>query len=44
VTGTTWTGRAAIRAAFDNWRTSTADVGLLQDAVMDVRAGLLPAH
>jgi len=33
VTGTVWQGRAAIRAAFDNWRTTAADVRLLQEAV-----------
>ena len=41
VTGTSWAGRAAIRAAFDNWRTTLADVALLQDAVGDVRKRLL---
>ncbi|QKS28478.1 MAG: aspartate aminotransferase family protein [Candidatus Accumulibacter similis] len=36
VTGTVWQGRAAIRAAFDNWRTAPADVRLLQEAVAQV--------
>ena len=40
VTGTTWAGRAAIRAAFDNWQTTTADVAILKAAVIDVRARL----
>lgn len=33
VTGTIWNGRAAIRAAFDNWATTLDDVVILQDAV-----------
>lgn len=33
VTGTIWNGRAAIRAAFDNWQTTPDDVGRLQAAV-----------
>jgi glutamate/tyrosine decarboxylase-like PLP-dependent enzyme len=41
VTGTVWQGRAAIRAAFDNWRTTREDVELLQAAVEDVAATLL---
>ena len=36
VTGTVWHGRAAIRAAFDNWQTTSADVALLQAAVRAV--------
>ncbi|TLD43902.1 MAG: L-2,4-diaminobutyrate decarboxylase [Accumulibacter sp.] len=40
VTGTVWQGRAAIRAAFDNWRTTPADVRLLQEAVAQVGASL----
>ena len=40
VTGTVWQGRAAIRAAFDNWRTTAADVRLLQEAVAQVGASL----
>jgi glutamate/tyrosine decarboxylase-like PLP-dependent enzyme len=39
VSGTVWNGRAAIRAAFDNWATSAADVAILQDAVRDVARG-----
>jgi glutamate/tyrosine decarboxylase-like PLP-dependent enzyme len=33
VTGTTWRGRSAIRAAFDNWATGPGDVEILKDAV-----------
>ena len=33
VTGTVWRGRAAIRAAFDNWMTGTQDVEILKQAV-----------
>ena len=33
VTGTRWDGHAAIRAAFDNWSTSPADVTALQTAI-----------
>lgn len=40
VTGTVWRGRAAIRAAFDNWRTTPADVALLQAAVLDAAHAL----
>lgn len=36
VTGTVWNGRAAIRAAFDNWATTSADVAVLQDVVCEV--------
>jgi glutamate/tyrosine decarboxylase-like PLP-dependent enzyme len=36
VTGTTWNGRAALRAAFDNWATTFADVAVLQDVVREV--------
>ncbi len=35
VTGTIWNGRAAIRAAFDNWATTTEDVNILQQVVHD---------
>jgi glutamate/tyrosine decarboxylase-like PLP-dependent enzyme len=35
VTGTIWNGRAAIRAAFDNWATTLHDVEILQAAVRD---------
>jgi glutamate/tyrosine decarboxylase-like PLP-dependent enzyme len=34
VTGTSWGGRAAVRAAFDNWATGPADVEALQTAVV----------
>jgi glutamate/tyrosine decarboxylase-like PLP-dependent enzyme len=37
VTGTVWNGRAAIRAAFDNWATTQRDVDILQDAIRDQR-------
>jgi glutamate/tyrosine decarboxylase-like PLP-dependent enzyme len=33
VTATRWDGRAAIRAAFDNWATAAADVAALERAV-----------
>jgi glutamate/tyrosine decarboxylase-like PLP-dependent enzyme len=36
VSGTVWEGRPAIRAAFDNWATSAADVAILQAAVREV--------
>ncbi|MDJ0948793.1 MAG: pyridoxal-dependent decarboxylase [Alphaproteobacteria bacterium] len=36
VTGTVWRGRAAIRAAFDNWATGPADVEILQTAVAEI--------
>ena len=35
LTGTVWDGRAAIRAAFDNWSTTADDVRILQEAVAD---------
>ena len=35
VTGTRWRDVAAIRAAFDNWSTTTDDVVALQQAVSD---------
>lgn len=41
VTGTTWGGRAAIRAAFDNWATTHDDVAILQQAVVDAREAVL---
>ena len=36
VTGTVWRGRAAVRAAFDNWATGPDDVAILEEAVADV--------
>jgi glutamate/tyrosine decarboxylase-like PLP-dependent enzyme len=36
VTGTIWNGRAAIRAAFDNWATAPADVEILERAVSEI--------
>jgi glutamate/tyrosine decarboxylase-like PLP-dependent enzyme len=48
VTATRWRGRAAIRAAFDNWATSEEDVGALQRAVrtalLDLPALPVPIH
>lgn len=41
VSGTVWQGRAAIRCAFDNWSTTTADVEILQSAVRDIGMKLL---
>jgi glutamate/tyrosine decarboxylase-like PLP-dependent enzyme len=38
VTGARWRGLAAIRAAFDNWATTTDDVVALQQAVTDAVA------
>jgi glutamate/tyrosine decarboxylase-like PLP-dependent enzyme len=40
VTGTSWEGKAAIRAAFDNWATTLADVEILQKTVEDAGAKL----
>jgi glutamate/tyrosine decarboxylase-like PLP-dependent enzyme len=34
VSGTVWEGRAAVRAAFDNWATGPADVAILKEAVL----------
>ncbi len=36
VTSTRWKGRVAIRAAFDNWATSSSDVDILIEAVRDI--------
>jgi len=44
VSGTIWNGRAAIRAAFDNWLTTQADVEILQSAVLDMAATLRPTR
>ncbi len=41
VSGTVWVGRAAIRAAFDNWMTDAHDVAILKQAVADIRDRLL---
>jgi glutamate/tyrosine decarboxylase-like PLP-dependent enzyme len=43
VSGTVWAGRAAIRAAFDNWMTGPEDVAILQQAVAEVRDRLIAA-
>ncbi len=43
VTGTAWNGRAAIRAAFDNWATGPADVAILQEAVREIGERALTA-
>ncbi|MFL5762104.1 MAG: pyridoxal phosphate-dependent decarboxylase family protein [Thermomicrobiales bacterium] len=40
VTGTVWEGKAAIRAAFDNWATTLADVEILESVADDVGAKL----
>jgi len=42
VTGTVWRGQAAIRAAFDNWATSPADIEILQQAVRDTIGETIP--
>jgi glutamate/tyrosine decarboxylase-like PLP-dependent enzyme len=36
VSPTVWNGKAGIRAAFDNWATSPADVEILQELVLDM--------
>ena len=36
VTGTVWRGRAAVRAAFDNWSTTARDVEILQSVVAEI--------
>ena len=36
VTGTVWSGRAAIRAAFDNWATRQEDVDILKETIADI--------
>ena len=36
VTGTVWNGRAAIRAAFDNWATRTSDVDILKETIAGI--------
>ena len=41
VTGTTWRGRAGVRAAFDNWMTSPDDVRILCAAVGDAVESVL---
>lgn len=41
VTGTVWRGRAAIRAAFDNWATTPADIEILQQAVREISGRLV---
>lgn len=42
VTSTSWAGRSAIRAAFDNWATSRQDVEILQDVVANMNRS--PGH
>jgi glutamate/tyrosine decarboxylase-like PLP-dependent enzyme len=44
VTGTVWAGRAAIRAAFDNWATTPADVEVLEQVVADVGTQLSASY
>jgi glutamate/tyrosine decarboxylase-like PLP-dependent enzyme len=41
VTETTWQGRAAIRAAFDNWATSMRDVVILQEAAAELASTIV---
>ena len=41
VSGTTWRGRDAVRAAFVNWATGPADVAILRRAIVDVGRRLL---
>jgi len=41
VTPTTWRGKAAIRAAFDNWATTPDDTRVLFDALTELGRGLL---
>lgn len=41
VSGTVWEGKAAVRAAFDNWATGPEDVAILEEAVAEVGARLL---
>ncbi len=36
VSGTVWEGKAAVRAAFDNWATGPEDVGMLEEAIWEV--------
>ena len=36
VTPTSWNGKGAIRAAFDNWATGPEDVEILWDAISDI--------
>ena len=40
VSGTTWDGKAAIRAAFVNWSTRARDVGVLQQVLAEVGRSL----
>jgi glutamate/tyrosine decarboxylase-like PLP-dependent enzyme len=41
VTPTTWEGKGAIRAAFDNWATTPADVEILWTALTEVGEALI---
>jgi glutamate/tyrosine decarboxylase-like PLP-dependent enzyme len=43
VTGTVWEGKAAVRAAFDNWATGPADVATLRAAVANIGRLLVPS-
>lgn len=38
VSGTVWGGKAAVRAAFDNWATGPEDVAILQETVAEIGA------
>jgi glutamate/tyrosine decarboxylase-like PLP-dependent enzyme len=40
ISRTRWEGRTALRVAVVNWSTSLADIALLQDAILDARAGV----
>jgi hypothetical protein len=40
ISRTRWEGRIALRVAVVNWSTSLADIALLQDAILDARAGV----
>ena len=40
VSPTAWNGKAAIRAAFDNWATSLEDIAILQQVILDTLAHL----
>ncbi len=41
VSGTVWEGKAAVRAAFDNWATGLEDVAILQEAVAEIGVRLV---
>ena len=41
LTGTTWHGTAALRAAFVNWSTTERDVDLLKQVLQETRKSLI---